>query len=194
MRVSFVREQKSGRIRVGIGEGDEALSYSLSHGTVEHYGLVRGAEIDARVLNVIAGEDEMYRAMKRALSLLSYGDNTKRALYVKLLRSGFGREVSESVISECIRLGYIDEERQIERAVINEANRALRGRAYILKKLCSKGYSAREITDVVDRLVDSGEVDFEANFERLADKMGATGDEELRALRYKYGYRSSDFD
>ena len=93
-----------------------------------------------------------------------------------------------------MRLGYIDERRQIERAVLSEANRSLRGRSYITKKLISKGYSSADISEVTDELISRGELDFSASFELLCEKKGATTDEERRALLYKYGYRSGDFD
>ena len=113
---------------------------------------------------------------------------------MKLLRAGFSRSVAEECIEECLRLGYIDERRQIERAVLNEANRSLRGKAYIVRKLASKGYSASEVGEITDELVSAGEIDFGENFERLCEKKGALSQEARRALLYKYGYRSADFD
>lgn len=194
MKIAFIREMENKRVRIGVGDGEDTARYSLSAATVQSLGLVRGLELDDEVLDAIAHEDASYRCMKRALSLLSYGDNTRSALYMKLLRAGFSRDIAKSCIEECMRLGYIDERRQIERAVLSEANRSLRGRSYITKKLISKGYSSADISEVTDELISRGELDFSASFELLCEKKGAATEEERRALLYKYGYRSGDFD
>ena len=194
MKIVYMREPEHGRVRMGIGEGEDVSRYSVSLATVSELGLMRGMELGDEAFSVIASDDERYRCMKRALSLLSYGDNTKGALLMKLLRSGFPKDVAAECIRECLRLGYIDERRQIERAVINEANRSFRGRSYIMKKLRSKGYSASDISEVIDMLIDSGEIDFGKSFERLCEKKGVSGDEERTALLYKYGYRTADID
>lgn len=194
MKIIYMREPEHGRVRMGVGDGEATLRYSVSMATVMELSLVRGMELDDAAISAITADDEAYRCMKRALSLLSYGDNTKGALLVKLMRSGFPRELASECVRECLRLGYIDERRQIERAVINEANRSLKGRSYIMKKLRSKGYSASDINDVIDALVDSGEVDFGESFERLCEKKGIASDEDRLALLYKYGYRTADID
>lgn len=194
MKIAFVRELENKRIRIGVGGGEEVLKYSVSASLAHSMGLCCGMELDEGALEAIANEDASYRCMKRALSLLSYGDNTKSALYMKLLRSGFARDMAKACVEECLRLGYIDEGRQIERAVLNEANRSLRGRSYIIKKLVSRGYRSGEVSSVIDGLVLSGEVDFSENFELLCRRRGASTEDERRALSYKMGYRSGDFD
>ena len=194
MEIAFIRELESKRVRIGVKDGDEVRKYSLSANTVLALGLVRGMELDDDAMEAVILEDASFRCMRRALDLLSYGDNTKSKLYMKLLRSGFSRQMASETVQECLRLGYIDERRQIERAVLNEANRSLRGRSYIMKKLLSKGYSASDISAVTDALVSGGEVDFSENFELLCKKKGVGSEEERRALSYKYGYRSADFD
>ena len=192
MKIAFIRETDNKRIRIGVEDGGEITRYTVSPATYSMSGAVRGAEIDEAVLDLFIADDTSYRAMSRALSLLSYGDNTRSSLFMKLTRSGFSREVAEECVAECVRLGYIDERRQIERAALNEANRSLRGRSYIIKKLRSKGYSASDIGSVIDGLVESGEIDFSLNFERLCEKRGVCSEDERRALLYKYGYRSAD--
>ena len=84
---------------------------------------------------------------------------------------------------------YLDEHRHLERAVEREANYGLRGKFYIRRKLSAKGYSASAVMRAIDRLSERGEVDFKANFERLAEKKCVTTDEERTALEYRYGYR-----
>ena len=184
----------NGRVRVGVGEEECTVKYSVSAATYNASGIVRGCELDDEMLSLLEEDDTTYRAMRRALSLLSYGDNTRVALRRKLIRSGFSAEVADSCINECMMLGYINERRQIERAVLNEANRSLRGREYILRKLRSKGYSASDIESVIDNLVEAGEIDFKENFELLVQKRGALDEASRRELSYKYGYRNCYFD
>lgn len=194
MKVAFIREMENKRIRIGIGDGDEVSRYSVSPATLAGCGLVRGSFVSPEAMELIAADDGRYRCMRKALSLLSYGDNTRQALFLKLLRSGFAREVASECVEECLRLGYINERRQIERAVLDGANRSLFGREYIVRKLAAKGYRASEVREVIDELSDGGEIDFTASFKKLCQKRGADTAEKQMALLYKYGYRSADFD
>ena len=195
MTVKYIREAENGaRMRIGIEANGAVEPYTVSARLYGSLGIVRGMELSEEMLSEIVYEDEHYRAFKRALNILSYADNTASNLVMKLRRAGFGREVAEECAKECLCLGYIDEERQIARAVLSEANRALHGRAYIIRKLRSKGYKRGMIESVIDSLVRDGEIDFVANFEKLAEKSGAITDEERRRLAYKRGYRGGDLD
>ncbi|MBR7117554.1 MAG: RecX family transcriptional regulator [Clostridia bacterium] len=193
MKVLFIREMENKRIRIGIGDGDDVCRYTLSALTLSRLGLVRGMEIDEEMLSEIETEDASYRALKKALSLLSYGDNTAHGLFLKLLRAGFSREISEEAVAECQRLGYIDERRQLRSLILNDANRSLYGPAYILRRLGSKGYKTADIREITDELIKDGEIDFTKNFKLLCEKRGATDPNVRYALLYKYGYRSGDY-
>lgn len=193
MKVLFIREMENKRIRIGVGEGDDAKRYTLTPRTLSALGLVRGMEVDEQMLSLIEAEDASYRALSKALSLLSYGDNTAHGLFMKLLRAGFSREVAEEAVAECKRLGYIDERRQLRSLILNDANRTLYGPAYILRRLGSKGYKTADIREITDELVREGEIDFTKNFKLLCEKRGATDPNVRYALLYKYGYRSGDF-
>lgn len=193
--VKYIREANGGaRVRIGILSDGDVVAYNVSVGLYSSLGLVRGCEFDDETFAEIRAEDERYRAFKRALGLLSYADNTVKNLVMKLRRAGFSRDVAEACAEECLRLGYIDEERQIERAALTEANRSLRGKEHIVQKLAAKGYKRDMVRDVIDSLVARGDIDFAANFEMLAEKCRAVTDEERRALAYKRGYRGSDLD
>lgn len=195
VKVSFVRRSAgNSRVKVGIITDVDTEVYSVSCALADTLSLARGCEITDDAYCAISMDYERYRAMRRSLSLLSIGDNTKRSLYLKLLRSGFSKEVANECVLECLRLGYIDEERQIERAVLSEANRSLRGRRYIISKLISKGYKSGTVCEIIDKLVMAGEIDFSDNFRRLCDKRGVYDGEERHALAYKYGYEQSEFD
>lgn len=150
-----------------------------------------GEEIEA-VISDIRLSDEYYRAERKALSLLAYADNNKKNLMAKLQRAGFSRDVSSDTVEEMVRLGYVKEDEQLKRLILNEANVKLSGRYKLLPKLLAKGYSKGLVDRILDELVDLGEVDFELNRRKLlATKLGDDRSPEVvAALLYKYGYHT----
>ena len=190
-RVLFVKPvPNKKRIQIGILDDSEEATYTLSESTYLELGCpVAGLEISDRTLGTVRFEDECYRALRRAMGYLSTSDKSRFELKMKLLRTGISAEAADIALDRLSELGYLDESRQLERAVEREANYKLRGRYYIVRKLSSKGYSHSAISRAIERLTDSAEVDFKANFEILAEKKGISSDEERYALEYKFGYR-----
>ncbi len=166
----------------------EGESHNISNILFDTLGITRGSEVDEDTMSRIIEDEREYLAMKKALSLLAFADNSPRALRDKLIRSGFSREMSESVVAECISRGYINEQRQIERLALTEANSSLRGKRYIVAKLARRGYSASLVSRVIDSLVESGDIDFHKNLTALTKKLGITSPEEKRKIAYKYGF------
>ena len=190
-RVLFVKESRvRGYVTVGLSEDGESASYTVSKITYSELGSpVRGSELDGFAFERLAEEDENFRALRRALSLLSYGDNSKGALFAKLLRAGFSQSAVRHAVRECEGHGYINEDAQLERKITLLANEKLYGTYYIRARLMRAGYSLSLINSVLDRLVKSEDVNFDLNFSSLCEKMGTETDEERRALAYKYGYK-----
>ena len=150
----------------------------------------RGDEISDDSLEMLMRADEYYRAKRAALSILSYGDNNERTLRTKLRTRSISDEIAAEVVAEMVSLGYIDEQRQLSRLISEEANRKLLGPRKIIPKLLSKGYSMKDVRQVIDELTSSGEVDFDENRQRLLERQGylADDDEQIKKLLYKYGY------
>ena len=190
-RVVFVRPVPSKkRIQLGILDGSEEATYTVRESTYSEIGAPTvGSEMGAAVLGTVRFEDECLRAIKRAMGYLSLSDKSRFELKMKLVRSGISYEAADIALDRLLELGYLDEDRQLERAVEREANYKLRGRYYIKRKLSAKGYSGIAINRAIERLTDSGQIDFDANFEALAEKKGISSDEERYALEYKFGYR-----
>ena len=188
--IKYARPSPDGRrVLLGLERDGEALKLSVSKQTYSSIGEpMQGEELREEELAEARLSDGEYRAMKKALSLLSFADNNRKNLYLKLLRLGFEKQISAQTVRECVRLGYIDERRQLCRLVAEEANRKLHGPRLIRPRLYSKGYSAADIDLVIETLVASGEVDFLSNFDFLCKKHSADTEEERLALRYKYGY------
>lgn len=191
--LQFVREAKDTRLLLLgiIGEGESAR-YTVYASTFAEIGSPSvGEPLDEWQTSVIKRCDELIRAKKKALNILAYADNNRRNLAVKLLRAGFGRDVVDAVCDEMIALGYIDERRQLERIILDEANRKLRGPLKIVPALVAKGYSSSEVKETLHALVESGEIDFKRNAKLLLDKKLSDdfGEEEVKKILYKNGYK-----
>ena len=196
MKLAFVKNSTSkGYLVLGITDGDNKHIYTVSDSVYVEIGTPsRGEEIDGGVFESICYADECYRATATALRLLSYSDNNERTLIAKLLSRGIGKEAAQSAVNEMVRLGYIDEQRQLERLVLREANESLVGPKKLIPKLISKGYSRSDINSVIERLSDSGELDFDENRARLIEKNTARGatDEQIKKILFKKGYTVSE--
>ena len=129
-----------------------------------------------------------------SLSLLSFADNSERNLKMKLCRAGFSSSASESAVREVVRLGYLNEDEQLRRAILYEVNSRLTGPMKLMSKLCAKGYSSSLIKATVGALRDEGLIDFDENRRALLDKKldaDATPEQKQKLLK-SYGYKCYD--
>ena len=188
-----VREIKDSHLLLlGIAEEGESANYTVNIACFEAIGSPSvGDELDGGQLSAIRYTDELIRAKKKALSILAFADNNKKNLTAKLYRAGFKREIIDEVCSQMVELGYIDELRQLERVILVEANSKLRGPRKIIPALAVKGFATSDISSVMHRLVDSGEIDFSKNARQLIKKKlpDVSDVEEKRKLLYKNGYK-----
>lgn len=192
-RLEYIKTAKEKNLLLlGISEEGESARYTVSEAVYASVGRpLRGEELSEEVLSEIRYFDECHRAKRKALSLLAIADNNERTLRLKLMRYGISRDIAEQTVRDMVGLGYVNEQRQLSRLVLTEANVKLCGPIKILARLSAKGYAAADIRAVMQELCDSGEIDFDLNRERLLEKkLGDTSDaEELKKLLYKYGYR-----
>ena len=189
--IAYIKEGSTkGRVTIGLNIDGECKAFSVTLATYSAIGAPgRYSDVSEREVDAIAAEDERYRAMKRAVSLLAASDKSAYTVRMRLRQAGFSFESIDAAVEECISRGYIDEGRQLRRLVEREANDSLRGRYYIKKKLLSRGYRSADIDRAIRGLEEDSEVDFDSNFERLAEKKSAIDEEARRQLAYKYGYR-----
>ena len=179
-----------GLLSLAIG-GEESANYTVCSRVYLEIGSPSVGDIltDEEIYR-IREYDEYYRAKKKALAILAYADNNRRNLSMKLSKAGFGRDLTDRVVSEMVELGYIDERRQLERLITVEANGKLRGPLRVIPSLVNKGYSSSDVRAVMHTLVESGEVDFRKNAKILLDKKLPTADpEEKKKFLYKNGYK-----
>lgn len=193
-RIVYAKDSRvKGYVALGIGEDGELRRLTVHKIKYSSLGSPsRGEEIDSETVRELEEADEQFRALRRALSFLSYADNSERGLVMKLMRAGFPRRVAEEAVAECVSHGYIRERDQLARLIVTAAEVKLRGPLYIKAYLMQKGYSSSDISEVTDELISSGEVCFPECFRRLCERLGPVGEEERMMLAKKYGYRRSD--
>ena len=190
--ISVRAKDKSKRlIRLEAEDAGERRIYTVSEGTYREIGCpLSGEIIDGDALERVSLEDEEHRAMSKALRLLAYADNNEQNLFRKLRMAGFGKHICEATVAECIRLGYIDEERQLQRLITQYVNRDLLGPGRLMQKLLSKGYSSRKINSVLSVLTDTAEIDFLRSRDMLIEKKQPQTEDERQKLLYKFGYKN----
>ena len=189
--LKFVRQIKDTKLLLlGIVEEGESATYTVGIDTYENIGSISVGEfVDEATLVSIKYADEYIRAKKKALNILAFADNNRRQLTDKLRRAGFSREIAQEICEEMVLLGYVNELRQLEIIVLNEANIKLRGPVKIMAALSAKGYSSRDIRTAISNLTERGELDFKRNAELLLEKKMTSGDEdEKKKILYKNGY------
>lgn len=190
--LKYIREVKNSRLlSLVVVEGEESARYTVGESVYSEIGCPSSGDLlTSDDMSAIKYADELIKAEKKALSLLSYADNNRRTLKQKLLRAGFGYEICDTVCEKMLSLGYIDENRQLERLILVEANTKLRGPERIIPALVAKGYSMSDIRAVMRELVKSGEIDFNKNAKALISKKLSDADiEEKRKFLYKNGYK-----
>ncbi len=192
--VIYIKEGKTrGYITVGALHDGQRRAYTVPQAIYSSLGSpMPRCELDDAALASLEEANAEYTAFKKALSLLSYSDNSYRSLVMKLRRSGFSARIAEGAANEAVRLGYIDEERQLERLILAEANGHLTGPLKLIPKLAAKGYSQDKIRAVISELRTSGELDFEENKRSLIEKKlgGDFTEEERDKLLFKHGYKA----
>ena len=195
MRVLYVTKTKDrGYSSITIDREDERVRLVASDATITEMQIVNGSLLSEEDIVALSEEDTLYRIRKKALSILAYGDNSKRQLCDKLVRAGFAQGLAIAVSKEMEDCGYINEKRILERLIQTEVNVKCLGRGRIIPKLAAKGYKRSVIEEVIEILTLSGEIDFSLAKARLIEKrLGEDPDEnEVKQLLYKYGH-SSEF-
>ena len=192
-RITYVKSGPAdGSLYIGIVSGEEREKLYISRTEYARCGSPeRGEEIDEDTYYRMARFDEYHKAKKKALSILTYGDNNRKNLIRKLRVAGFAPDLAEMICREMVSLGYINERDQLERLILSEANDKLQGPNKIFAKLIDKGYTSPDIREVMNQLVERGEINFKNNAYRLIEKKltkGATA-EEKKTLLYKNGYK-----
>ena len=191
MTVIYIRDAGTkGYIRVGVEEAGKKHDFTVTESEYREAGSPLSRDILTRdEFSVLQYADLRYRAMIKALRVLAFGDNSELMLSRKLMSAGFNKEVIDEVVSECVRLDYINSERQLKKLIAGEVNIKNQGMGKIIPKLISKGYRRSQIESVADMLLAGGEIDFDEAKARIISKLPPSAtDEEIKKALYKNGH------
>jgi regulatory protein len=150
-------------------------------------------EISRETYCVMESFAQCHGAVKKGISILSFGDNTKKGLCRKIISKGFSREAAEYACDYLEEKGYINEEDSARLLACDMAAKKLYGPKRISRALYEKGFDR----DVVEEVLDMCEVDFAEVCAKRIAKMGgkeifADREEKQKAvaalLRYGFSY------
>ena len=99
-------------------------------------------------------------ARRAAFSILSCGENNKKALVTKLQARGYSYELCKNVAIYMEHRGYIDEKKQIKLLCQNYLKKKY-GKLKIINELVSHGYQREDVQEFVKKNLDK--VDFADN-------------------------------
>ena len=185
---AFGKEKKHLKLSL-IGEEKGKIEYVISEGTYRGIGCpLSGEMLPQELLDKIAKEDEELRAYRKAVNILSYADNSRTRLTLKLKRAGFSSAAVESTVASLIRAGFLDDARQVKLRALGLWRDRHYGPYRIIKKLTSEGYSASAAKAAISELRASAEIDFEYSRNAIIEKYQPQNYEEKQKLLYKYGY------
>ena len=96
----------------------------------------------------------------KAVSLLSYGDNTAKKLSDKLRQKGFSKEAAAEAVRFCVEKRYIDEEDQLKRLMELLCEKKKYGMRRIRQEVWQKGFSEDVLKAHFEE--NAAELDFDA--------------------------------
>lgn len=143
-------------------------------------------------VSVSSPEDAYKKALRVALNVIAYRDNTEKQLRGKLAERGFDSKTVEDVVCFVKEKGYIDEDRMLLRAVHYLAGTKLYGKQRIKTELLQKQYAPHTLTGLDFSREELSDIDFTAICEKLFRKQGGVQDERTYNFLRRYGHSSSD--
>ena len=149
-------------------------------------GFEAGMEADRALLQTLSLR---YEAVKRAISILSFGDNSALSLQKKLQERGVSAENAKFAARLMQKQGYIKESEQVARKARRLFEEKDYGPSRILAKLESEGYAQSDIEDAIASMQREG-VDFSKRGKEIFAMLVSRGEspEKAKAKVYRLGY------
>lgn len=137
--------------------------------------------------------EEAYRkALKTAMNIVGYKDNTEFTLREKLSERGYSGETVDAVAEFMKSKGYVDDSRMLVRTARSLALGKLYGKARIKNELAMKHFD-REVLAALDwDCEELSDIDFAKICGKLLEKRGGVRDEKTYAFLRRYGHTPSD--
>ena len=125
-------------------------------------------EISREKYSEIMSFAEKNSAVKKGISILSFGDNTKKNLARKLVLKGFSKDSAEYACDFLSEAGYINESESAKLLAMDMANKKLYGAKRIAASLFEKGFSK----EAIDYAASEIDVDFSEICRKRIERMG----------------------
>lgn len=120
------------------------------------------SEYEESVINT----EEFKKGKSFALKYLASRMYTAREIYDRLVRKGFGKAVSEEIVTQLIEDGVINDRLYAEFYITDAVNIGYKGIYRIRQDLLHKGVAA----GIIDRAAESADVDFEAALREFVEQ------------------------
>lgn len=155
----------------------DSSSFFISPEVLMDLGLVSGMEVSEELRTALTAAAELYTAGRKALELLARRDHSAYELRLKLQKRGFSAETTEKVLTQLLRLDYVNDERFAETWIRVRMLRRAEGPLKLKSALLRKGLSVSTAERVIARNVPR-ELE-QQNFEIAVEKVLAKckGDE-----------------
>lgn len=141
--------------------------------------------------------NEMTRAKRLAMRFLSVRMYTSREIYDRLRRKGYGDEVAETIVSQLIEEGILDDRNYADCYIADSVNLNLKGMYRIRQELLRKGVPPA----VVERALSESEADFESALRELVERKLLTMEitdrkdyEKFKEMLARRGYSSGEIN
>ncbi len=131
-------------------------------------------------------------ALKTAMNIVAYKDNTERTLRRKLAERGYSPETVGEVVQYMKGKGYLDDGRMLIRTARSLALTKLYGKLRIRSELALKGFDRGQIASLNWESEELCDIDFPALCLKLLEKRGGEHDEKTYAFLRRYGHSPSD--
>lgn len=159
-------------VEISEGENSERRKFTVSAEMFFELGIPISFAGEKEISREIFGAMESFAlchsAVKKGISILSFGDNTKKELCRKIISKGFSREAAEYACDYLEEKGYINEEESARLLVSDMAEKKLYGPKRISRALYEKGFDREVIASVMEWC----ETDFSRICAKRINKMG----------------------
>ena len=125
------------------------------------------------------------RALRSAMNILGYKDNSTSMLTKKLKERGYTDETVSEVVAALSKNGFLNEKRMLTNEVRRLSEGRYFGRRRVVSELFRLGYSREDIGEI-----DFDEIDFDGICYSLLEKLGGKNDVKTKNRLISKGHSS----
>ena len=149
-KVEKIKKTPAGRIFCIKSNMGTVFEMLVSNEQYERFDIDEGEIIDDAHFLKIREEMLFDNARRAAFSILSCGENNKKALVTKLQARGYSYELCKNVAIYMEHRGYIDEKKQIKLLCQNYLKKKY-GKLKIINELVAHGYQREDVQEFVKK-------------------------------------------